>query len=68
LLGEVEKATGVKLAEDLLMVPVKTVSGIRFSLDIDYVNCQLCPREACRGRRAAYDANLYQQKYGLGQK
>lgn len=54
---------GVKLTESLLMLPVKTISGIRFPSENRFESCQLCPRENCIGRRAAYDPFLYQQKF-----
>lgn len=55
--------TGISLSEGLLMSPMKSVSGIRFPTDVHYENCQLCPREECPGRRAPYDADLYQARY-----
>jgi len=58
LLGDPLKDIGVELTESLLMRPVKTVSGILFSNDDNYENCQLCPRENCPGRRAPFRGNL----------
>ncbi len=63
LLGDPYKDIGVELTDSYLMLPMKSVSGIRFSSDVDFVNCQLCPRERCENRRAEYDQNLYDQKY-----
>ena len=58
IFGNVEDLIGVKLTESFLMVPLKSVSGIYFPTQIEFVSCQLCPREVCSGRRAPYDADL----------
>jgi hypothetical protein len=63
ILGDTEGAIGVKLTDSFLMVPTKSVSGLRFPTEVRFVNCQLCPREKCPGRRAAYDKDLYEKKY-----
>ena len=62
-LGDTVQAIGVRLSESLLMVPTKSVSGIRFATEERFESCQLCPREDCPGRRAPYDAELYARKY-----
>jgi hypothetical protein len=54
LLGDVEASVGVRLTESFLMTPNKTVSGILFPTDVPFVSCQLCTREDCPRRRAAY--------------
>lgn len=66
LLGDVEGAIGIQLLDSLLMRPVKSVSGIQFPTEESFESCQLCPREACPGRRAPYDPGLYDRKYGSG--
>jgi Vitamin B12 dependent methionine synthase, activation domain len=58
LLGDVRGAIGVYLTESLLMLPRKSVSGIHFPTESNFASCQLCPREACPGRRADYDPAL----------
>jgi len=58
IFGDVEKLIGVRLTEDFLMYPIKSVSGIYFSTDVKFESCQLCPRERCTGRRAPYDPEL----------
>lgn len=63
LLGNVEELIGVKLKDSFLMSPIKTVSGFRFTKEGSYVNCQLCPRDGCPGRKSPYDKNLYEEKY-----
>jgi hypothetical protein len=63
LLGEFSDAIGVQLTDSMLMVPTKSVSGIRFPTQADFESCQLCPREGCPGRRALYDPDLYDSRY-----
>jgi hypothetical protein len=64
LFGESEKLVGVKLTEHMLMIPRKSISGIFFPTEANFLSCQLCSRKNCPGRRAAYDRNL-RKKYGL---
>jgi hypothetical protein len=69
LLGDTWGEIGVRLSDSLLMIPTKSVSGIRFptegSADGErpFESCQLCPRPECPGRRAPYDPHLYDRKY-----
>jgi hypothetical protein len=58
LIGDVRQATGVYLTESLLMMPRKSVSGFDFPTESSFASCQLCPREKCPNRRAAYDPIL----------
>jgi len=51
LIGDVKNLIGVELTESFLMVPLKSTSGIIFTTDEDWVNCQRCPRENCINRR-----------------
>jgi len=62
---KVEEQIGVKLTDKFLMIPIKSVSGIFFPTEIKFEACQLCPRERCIGRRAAYDPALV-KKYRAG--
>jgi len=65
IFGNVEELIGVRLTTTMLMIPVKSVSGIFFPTEIKFETCQLCPRDRCIGRRAAYDPDLekkYQEK------
>jgi hypothetical protein len=64
LLGDVEGAVGVKLNDTFLMDPTKSVSGIYFPSSVNFMNCKLCPRENCVGRRAKYDRELARE-YGV---
>jgi hypothetical protein len=65
LLGNVEADIGVSLTDHFLMLPPKTVSLLLFETDTHYENCQLCPREDCPNRRAAYIPDLYEKRYKL---
>jgi hypothetical protein len=63
LLGDPHEAIGVRLTDSYLMVPTKSVSGIRFPTEQSFESCQLCPRERCPGRKAPYDSGLYDRRY-----
>jgi hypothetical protein len=63
LLGDTQKTIGVELTESLVMVPIKSVSGIVFTNEEEFTSCQLCPRKSCPGRRVPYDPELYDRKY-----
>jgi hypothetical protein len=63
LLGDVRETIGVRLSDSLLMIPAKSVSGIRFATEEHFESCQLCPRPECPGRRAPYDKDLYERRY-----
>lgn len=58
ILGDVEASIGVRLNENFLMIPSKSVSGIYFPTEISFYSCQLCPRENCPTRKAPYDKEL----------
>lgn len=64
IFGNVEKLIGVKLTESLIMVPLKSMSGIAFPTKVKFEACQLCSREVCTNRRMPYDAEL-EKKYRL---
>lgn len=55
LLDEASAQCGVTLTDSLLMLPNKSVSGIRFPSEQGYVSCRFCPREACPNRKAEYE-------------
>jgi hypothetical protein len=60
LFGDVEEQVGVELLPSYLMMPEMSVSGIFFQTESTYVNCQLCQRENCPGRRAEFDCELWE--------
>jgi hypothetical protein len=64
LFGEQETPIGVKLSKHLLMLPAKSISGIYFPTEVSFFSCQLCPRDKCPGRKAAYD-NKLAKEYGI---
>ena len=59
LLGDVKKEMDVELTEWYLMVPNKTISGIRFATELDFRSCQVCQRPVCPNRAAAFDEALW---------
>lgn len=61
LLGNVEELIGVQLTNSYLLLPIKTVSGIRFPKEGTFESCQLCPREKCPNRKAPYNEEMCQQ-------
>ena len=52
---------GVRLSDECLMIPVKSLSGIQFPTEVSFENCQMCPRDGCRNRRASYDPDLVRE-------
>jgi hypothetical protein len=58
IFGDTEKAVGVRLTDSMLMLPRKSISGILFPSEEGFVACQLCERERCPGRKAAYQPNV----------
>lgn len=56
LFGDAPARAGLELTDSLLMLPNKSVSGIRFPNEHGYVNCRLCPRENCPNRRVPFEA------------
>jgi hypothetical protein len=65
LLGDVGGSIGVQLTASYLMLPTKSVSGIYFPTDRQFVSCQLCPRQNCQGRRSPYEPGLYETRYAV---
>ena len=64
LLGEAAQKIGVSLSESYVLIPLKSVTGVQFVTQEKFMNCQLCPRQNCEGRRAPYEAGLYERRYG----
>ena len=58
LLGDVEERVGVKLTDSFLMVPNKTTSGILFPTETDFRSCEVCHREDCPSRHAAFNKSF----------
>jgi hypothetical protein len=55
LMGDTVKSLNVELTDSFLMIPTKSISGIKFLTESNYENCILCPREKCPNRRTEYD-------------
>ncbi len=64
ILGDVTRRIGVTLSASYLMIPNKSVSGMRFPREESFESCMLCPRLDCPNRRAPYDPELYERQYG----
>lgn len=54
IFGDTERLIGVRLTESMLMLPRKSISGILFPSEEGFVACQLCEREKCPSRKAAF--------------
>ncbi len=65
VLGDGSKIIDVELTSSCLMKPAKTVSGIMFSSEVKYYNCELCPKQNCPDRKARYNKELYSDRYGV---
>jgi len=59
LFDDVEELIGVRLTDSFLMVPNKSVSGIRFPTEVDFRTCQVCRRENCPSRSAEFDEVMW---------
>lgn len=58
ILGDVEKAIGVRLRQDFSLEPACSRCGFFYYTPLEFESCQLCPREPCMGRRAPYSPEL----------
>jgi len=66
IFGDVEAQIGVRLTSSFMMVPEMSVSGIFFPTETSYQNCQLCQREICHHRSAAFDQQLWDSVNRIG--
>jgi len=64
MIGDVRGQIGVTLSDSFLMTPIKSTSGLYYQSNTQFVNCALCRREKCVGRRAAFDEALYAATFG----
>ena len=58
LLANIEEKIGVRLTNSYIMLPAKSVSGIKFPTKSPFENCQLCQRKNCPTRRVPFDQKL----------
>ncbi|NMA94791.1 MAG: hypothetical protein GX974_01975, partial [Clostridiales bacterium] len=63
ILGRPDEAIGVKLTDSYLMLPIKSLCGIKFYCSESFINCVFCERENCQNRRTGYDHKAYQRRY-----
>jgi len=63
LFDDTERAIGVRLTKDLMMLPRKSLSGILFASDELFESCLLCPKEECPARLMPYDRDLFTRRY-----
>jgi hypothetical protein len=63
LFDDPERAVGVRLTKDLMMLPRKSLSGILFASEELFESCLLCPREECPARLLPYDRDLLTRRY-----
>lgn len=63
LFDDSERAVGVRLTSDLMMLPRKSLSGILFASEELFESCLLCPREECPARLLPYDRDLFTRRY-----
>ncbi|HYR03480.1 MAG TPA: vitamin B12 dependent methionine synthase [Syntrophobacteria bacterium] len=63
LFDDSERAVGVRLTRDLMMLPRKSLSGILFASEELFESCLLCPREECPARLLPYDRDLFTRRY-----
>jgi hypothetical protein len=63
LLAPAPEKLGVRLNHGMLMVPTKSVSGIRFFASEAFESCQYCTQDKCPDRRVAYQPGLYEEKF-----
>jgi hypothetical protein len=54
LIGDVKELTGVELTGGALMYPTKSVSGVMFPSEEDFVSCSICKRKNCQNRKKPY--------------
>ena len=59
LFPEVEKKTGIRLTVSMLMFPNKTVSGMLFESERDFVSCRECGNIQCPNRKMIHEGAIY---------
>jgi hypothetical protein len=64
ILGDIQSLIGVTLTANMMLIPLKSATGIFFPTETGYENCQLCRKKDCPNRRAPFDLVLYKQKLG----
>ncbi len=67
ILGDVQKAINVTLTDSMLMIPNKSISGIRYPAEIDFRTCALCHKENCPTRLMPLDEDLIKEYKGTNE-
>lgn len=65
IIGDVAADIGVSLTKTCLMVPFKSISGMFYTSSDNFENCILCPIIKCPNRRAVYDPDYAEKRYGM---
>ena len=55
---EIEARIGVRLTEGLLMFPDKTISGLMFPWNRDFITCRECRNRGCPNRKTLYAGGI----------
>ena len=63
LIGNVKEEIGVELTDTFLMLPIKSTSGLLYPSEKEFMNCSLCSRKNCQGRRTEFDSRLYAEVF-----
>lgn len=64
LLARELDSVDIRLTENMLMIPRKSISGILFPTEVTFSSCKLCLRKNCPARKVLTDRKLM-RKYGL---
>ncbi|MCF8038194.1 MAG: hypothetical protein K9K79_02660 [Desulfohalobiaceae bacterium] len=65
VIGDVQQNLGVRLHENFRLDPQKSISGLYFPTEVSILSCQLCPRQACLYRKAAYNGKKTKEHQDL---
>ncbi len=63
IFGDSLSQIDVRLTKSYLMLPLKSLSGIRFPSESGFSNCQLCGRPNCLNRRTPYNHEVAASYY-----
>ena len=65
VIGDVQENLGVRLHENSQLDPQKSISGLYFPTEVSILSCQLCPRQPCLYRKAAYNGKKTREHQDL---
>jgi len=52
------RKNGIRITDNAMLIPVKSISGIAWETDMNFTNCILCDRENCEGRKAPFNREM----------